>query len=311
LFALPTIAIVGPTASGKTATAIELAHLLKSHSPAEIISADSRQVFRYLDIGTAKPTREELAEIPHHFIDIKNPDEYYSAGIFGTEANSTVEDLLKKNVIPIIAGGSGLYVQALCDGFFEEKTFENSTAIRDELQDQLETEGRNALYEELIKIDPESAQLYNDKNPRRILRALEFFKTTGKKFSEAFKSGQSQRNFATIFFGILPERGELYTRINNRCVKMWNGGIIEETENVLKAGYSPELNSLNTVGYKETIAFLKGEISAEDALLKMQQNTRRYAKRQITWFRRDKRITWLDGTPEEMAKIIFKSIGFR
>jgi tRNA dimethylallyltransferase len=137
---------------------------------------------------------------------------------------------------------------------------------------------------------------------------LEFFTSTGKKFSEAFKSGKSQRNFATIYFGILPERTELYQRINDRCVKMWNGGIIEETESVVKAGYSPELNSLNTVGYKETIAFLNGEISAGEALLKMQQNTRRYAKRQITWFRRDEKITWLNATPEEMAKIIFNSI---
>jgi tRNA dimethylallyltransferase len=304
---LPVIAIVGPTASGKTATAIELARLLKNDFPAEIISADSRQVFRLLDIGTAKPTPEELAEFPHHFIDIKNPDEYYSAGMFGTEANQVVENLLKKGVIPIIAGGSGLYVQALCDGFFEEENSFKNTEIRAKLEQLLQTDGRDALFDELQKIDPESAALYSDKNPRRIIRALEFFKTTGTKFSEAFKKSP-KRNFTTIQFGIAQPREILYDRINQRCIKMWNGGLIKETERVLKMGFSPQLNALNTVGYKETIAFLKGEMTADESLAKMQQNTRRYAKRQLTWFRRDERITWLDGKPEEMAQIIFKSI---
>ncbi len=229
--------------------------------------------------------------------------------MFGSEANLVVETLLKSNTLPIIAGGSGLYVQALTDGFFEEENLlKESNPIRDELQKRLEDQGRDALYEELLKIDPESAQLYNDKNPRRILRALEYFATTNKKFSDSFKSPQSQRSFATHFFGILPERSELYTRINERCVKMWNDGLLKETEDVLKMGFSSELNALNTVGYKEAISFLKGELTEADALAKMQQNTRRYAKRQLTWFRRDQRITWLNGSPGEMAEIIFKSI---
>jgi len=304
---LPVIAIVGPTASGKTATALELARLLKNHVPVEIISADSRQVFRYLDIGTAKPSSEELAEFPHHFIDCKNPDEYYSAGKFGAEAAIKTEELLKNGIVPIIAGGSGLYVQALCDGFFEDPS-EKSTEIRSKLQQRLETEGRDALYDELLKTDPDAAEMYLDKNPRRILRALEFFKTSGKKFSKAFKSGEQQRSFTTQLYGIRPEREMLYNRINRRCEAMWRDGIIDETESVLKMGYSQKLNSLNTVGYKETIAFLKGEMNAGEALAKMQQSTRRYAKRQITWFRRDERIRWLDDAPKEIAKKIFKSM---
>ena len=295
------IALVGPTASGKTALSEHIAH----HLPVEIISADSRQVYRYLTIGTAKPPAELLERIPHHFIDIVDPDESYSAGRFGTEAAQVVQDIHTRGRIPLIVGGSGLYIRALCEGLFDEESAD-VLPHRVRIEQRLAEEGVESLYSELQRIDPVSAERYSDRNRRRILRALEYYYATGRPLAEAHGLHTQQRNFRTLYFAQAMERPELYDRINRRTVQMFDDGIVEETEAVLALGYSPELNSLNTVGYKECIALLRGELTREEAIQRTQQNTRRYAKRQMTWFRRNETIRRLGDSSENIAKEIVK-----
>jgi tRNA dimethylallyltransferase len=326
---IPAIAIVGATASGKTATSLALVRLLQRQSKfeslfdgiagAEIISADSRQIYRYLTIGTAKPSADELQEIPHHFVDCKNPDEIYSAGEFGTDAAARIDTLLAQKRFPIIVGGSGLYVQALCEGLFDEAHPVDTSAARIQLEERLENEGISTLYKELRKVDLVLAERYNDMNPRRIVRALEYFYTTGIPLSEAQNTFETIRTFPTLYFGIDVERETLYDRINARTAAMFgindDDGIIAETAQVLALGYKQQpnqlnaLNSLNTVGYKEAIAYLKGELTRQRALELAQQHTRHYAKRQMTWFRRNTHIHWFQGTPEEIAAQILTALG--
>ncbi|GAB1430499.1 tRNA (adenosine(37)-N6)-dimethylallyltransferase MiaA [Ignavibacteria bacterium] len=294
------IVIAGPTAAGKTATALAVAERL---GDCAVISADSRQIYRCLDIGTAKPTPEERTTCPHFFIDILNPDEYYSAGRFADEASAVIRNMQAAGKRPIVVGGTGLYIASVFEGIFNEPQGDY-TAVREELNKRMENEGREALYAELDVIDPAAALRYSDKNPRRILRALEFYYATGSKFSE-FSASRPATEFQAKYYGITPAlRGELYARINRRSEEMWNGGLPEETERILAMGYSPELNALNTVGYKETIAYLRNEISAEQALESIQRHTRNYAKRQITWLRRNASIKWLCGTANENAAAI-------
>lgn len=297
------IVIAGPTASGKTGLSVELAKRLDI----EIISADSRQVFKYLDIGTAKPTAEELSACRHHFIDIIAPDEYFSAGVFGDQAYETALDIIASGKTPVVVGGSGLYVKALCEGFFnEEEEFENAE-IREKLNLELEESGKDALYDKLKNVDESAANLYSDKNPRRIIRALEYFLSTGNKFSEARVSGNSFRNLVPAYYGLSYSREDLYSRINLRTEIMWRDGLLEETKKVLEMGYTTHINALNTVGYKETIAFINGEITEEQAIEAIKMNTRRYAKRQLTWFRKYAQMTWLEPNVEVAANIIVDS----
>lgn len=277
------IIIAGPTASGKTDLSLHLAQEFDS----EIISADSRQLYKYLDIGTAKPGKDELKSVKHHFIDIVNPDEYYSAGLFGNEAYKCAKDILYRKKIPIVVGGSGLYIKAMCDGLFEENSDNvELSEIRKRLENELIEHGLDYLYSKLMQIDAESALLYKEKNPRRIIRALEYYYSSGNIFSEAQKIKTQIRAISPIYFVINRNREELYDRINLRSEIMWKSGIIEETQKVLKMGYSKDLNSLNTVGYKEVIAFIENRMSEQTALDKMKQTTRNYAKRQVTWFKR-------------------------
>ena len=214
---IPLIVILGPTASGKTEVSLELSELL----PIEIISADSRQIYKYLDIGTAKPTKEERTKVKHHFIDITKPDEYYSAGRFGIDAENIANEIINKKKIPVVVGGSGLYIQALCEGLFNEEKDIDSIKIRVELQSQFEKEGIEPLYEELKQVDSTSAELYSDKIPRRIIRALKFWYSSGIPISEAQKANAILKNFNILYFGIELERDVLYERINQRSEKMW------------------------------------------------------------------------------------------
>ncbi|MBM2813315.1 MAG: miaA [Ignavibacteria bacterium] len=299
------IIVCGPTASGKTAVCTKLAELL----PIEIISADSRQIYRLLDIGTAKPTAEELRAAPYHFINILNPDEDYSAGRFGNDAAGVVREIHARGRIPVVCGGSGLYIKALCEGLFNEGDFdsEEKKEVRESLEKRLLTDGIEQLYDELKLCDPISANLYEDKNPRRVIRALLHYNLTGRALSESHKNSNPVANpFDVVYYGINIERDALYAKINRRAEDMWRNGLLDEVRNVLSLGYSPTFNSLNTVGYKEAIAYLNGFCSESEALELMQRNTRRYAKRQMTWFSRNEKIRWLEGSLEEMAsKIIF------
>ncbi len=280
--------IVGPTASGKTAVSLLLAGRLGG---AEIISADSRQVYRHLDIGTAKPSQREREQVPHHFIDVVDPGVDFNAGEFGEKAREAVEGIFARGKSPLIVGGSGLYIRSLVDGFFEGPGADPE--YRDMLEEKIRRGGLPALIEELRRVDPLSASRIDPTKPRRIVRALEVFHSTGVPLSSLQSGWKTDVNFEPRFYGLLWERSALYARINRRCENMVSGGLLDEAAGLERSGYGRDLNALNTVGYKEAFACLHGEISPEVMLEKFRQNTRRYAKRQLTWFRRDDRILWI------------------
>jgi len=283
------IVILGPTASGKTELSIQLSENL----PIEIISADSRQIYRYLDIGTAKPTKEELSKVKHHFIDILNPDEDYNAGRFGNDAELKCNEIYKNGKLPVIVGGSGLYIKSLCEGLFTEEINIDKNQFREKLQKQFDDYGIDGLYTELKEFDKISAEKYSDKNPRRIIRALEHYYSFKEPFSTAHEKKLIKRNFNVLYFGILFERKKLYDRINLRTEQMWYAGLPVEYSKVISMGYSKDLNSLNSVGYKECASYYKGKFTKDLALEEIKKNTRRYAKRQMTWFNRNEEINWL------------------
>lgn len=281
------ILITGPTCSGKTALSLMLASELKS----EIISADSRQVFKYLDIGSAKPSKEELTKIPHHFIDKLYPDEVFNASIFEIGALSIINKLHMENKIPIVAGGSGLYIKALVDGLFDAASSDED--YRAELKKELDLYGREYLYNKLKEADPISAGKMLPQNWKRVMRALEAFHVTGEPIWKAQE--RHTRNIDIEFdqYGLEWDRGILYSNIEKRVDKMIEAGLIDEVKGILNMGYSKNLNALNTVGYKEIISYLENEISWERAVELIKRNTRRFAKRQMTWFRAISGIKWI------------------
>lgn len=282
------IVIVGPTCSGKSNLAIKLAH----HFNSEIISVDSRQFYNLLNIGTAKPSEKELKKVKHHFINILNPDEEYNASRFEIDAEKIITSLINKNKIPIVAGGSGLYIKSLIDGIVDAADRDNS--YREKMNQQRKEFGNEYLYKKLEKVDPESAKKMLPQNWKRVMRALEVFHLTGEPIWKHHQKQKEKSHFNFYQYGLLWERELLYQNINRRVDEMINKGLVSEVENILKSGYNKNLNSLNTVGYKEIIQYLKGEITLERAIELIKRNTRRYAKRQITWFKKDERIEWFN-----------------
>jgi tRNA dimethylallyltransferase len=282
------IVIVGPTCSGKTNVGIELAELFNT----EIISADSRQVYKYLTIGTAKPSKKELNRVQHHFIDKLLPNQSFNVNQFEKEALELIEKLFSKNKIPIVVGGSGLYVKALIDGVFD--SVDNDNEFRDEMKLKREEFGNEYLYNELKKVDPAAASTMLPSNWKRVMRALEIFHITGESILKLHNEHKRQIDINFVQFGIEWEREILYRNIELRVDKMIEQGLVDEVKQVLELGYSAELNSLNTVGYKEIISYLKNEIPLDRAIELIKRNTRRYAKRQFTWFRKDSRVKWFD-----------------
>ncbi len=274
----PILVLAGPTASGKSHLAVEVAHILNG----EIVNADSRQVYAQLSIGTAKPTEEEMGGIPHHMFDVRSPDERISAGEWAKEAQAVCREIQQRGRVPIVVGGSGLYIQALTDGFVEEPSGVPES-ISNELQQELSERGAEALYTELESVDPASAALYSDKNPRRVLRALAWFRHVGSPISEAKQT--QHPGMQAICFCLFPDRAQLYERINKRTSKMFEQGLVEEVQ-VLLTKYTPDVQSLHTVGYREVIDYLNGLISLDQAINFTAQKTRNYAKRQYTWFRK-------------------------
>lgn len=275
------IVITGPTASGKTALALKLAN----DADIEIISADSRQVFLHLNIGTAKPSHEELSKVKHHIIDFLNPDDNFNAGMFADMAINIIKDVKSRGKIPVVVGGTGFYIKALFEGLSDLDEFDLSdrTDIRAELNKILEENGKDFLYDMLLSEDPIAAEKYKDKNPRRIIRALEFIRTNdGRTFSSTFGSN-TPSGFRPLYYVMNPQREDLYKKINERTELMFSSGLIREVVEILGMGYPPMLNSLNTVGYKECISMIFGDISLEQAIEETKKNTRRYAKRQVTW----------------------------
>jgi len=284
--------IVGPTAVGKTALVL----LLASYFPRlVVISADSRQVYRFMDIGTAKPTKEELEALPHECIDCRNPDESYSAGEFGRDARKRIAEHVQAGDFPIVVGGSGLYIRACVDGLFEGEL--SDPELREQLRLEAQTKGLAHLYERLCRLDPESAAKIHANDEQRILRALELIELTGEPRSAYLKRMKQKSLYQPVFWGLTMERAALYQRIEQRVDRMMAAGLIEEVLRLTEMGYGRELQSMQTVGYREIHAYLDGEISKQKAIEWIKQNTRRFAKRQWTWFRADKRIQWIEITP--------------
>jgi len=286
------IVIVGPTAIGKTSLSIELAQ----HYNCEIISADSRQFFKEMSIGTAKPTKEELAAAPHHFVDCISVKKRYSAGTFEEEAILKLKELYKSSDYAILVGGSGLYVNAVCDGI-DDIPFD--LTIRDTLNIELEKFGIEKLQEELQKKDPSHFASMNIHNPQRLIRAIEVCRLSGKPYSSFRNNKPKERDFNIIKIGLNTDREIVYNRINQRVDLMMDDGLLEEVKSLVE---HKELNALNTVGYKELFAYLDSEKTLEEATNLIKQNTRNFAKRQLTWFKKDQSTKWFE--PNQFDAII-------
>ncbi len=296
------LVIAGPTASGKTAVGIELAQRIDG----EIISADARQIYRFMDVGTAKPTAEERVAARHHLIDFINPDKGYSAGQFAEDASAVIGDILRRGKTPIVVGGAGLYIRAVFDGFSP------MPKIPAEIRVRLQEEGRDRLpelYKRLCEVDPEWATKIQATDTQRILRGLEVYEASGKPLSEHQRVPPTPpiRHTAS-YFGLYWEREALYDRINARACLMFENGLIEEAASLRNRGYAPNINALNAFGYREIFQYLNGKTTLDRALADLQQGTRRYAKRQMTFFRRDKRFRWVDGSDVDVADAILQNL---
>jgi len=292
------IVIVGPTCSGKT----RLGSLLAEQVNGEIISADSRQVYKYLDIGTAKPEDYILKKVKHHFISQLTPDEDFNVSKFEKQALEVIEKIFSNGKQPIVVGGTGLYIKALLDGIFD--TADKDEEYRKQLLLLKNEFGNQYLYDKLLKADPDSASKMQPSNWKRVIRALEVYNLTGEKIGVHQKRYERKINWNFIQFGLNWERKILYNNIEKRVDEMMKAGLVNEVKNILKKGYNKNLNSLNTVGYKEIISYLGNEISLERAIELIKRNTRRYAKRQMTWFNKDQRIIWYDvKKPDDLDNI--------
>lgn len=286
----PLLCIVGPTAVGKTR--ISIAAALKTGG--EIISGDSMQVYRYMNIGTAKPSSKERKGVPHHLIDILNPDESFSAADFQKNAFQVIPDICSRGRLPILAGGTGLYLKAIVDQY----DFGESTAnweLREKLRKQANLYGNDHLYRRLKKVDPKSAEKIHFNDLKRIIRALEVYLTTGKKISSQGEKPPEERfPLKTLIVGLTMNRGRLYERIEQRVEQMMNQGLVEEVKGLLERGYSPQLVSMQGLGYRHMVKFLQGRYTKEEAVELLKRDTRRFAKRQLTLFRRNNKIFWID-----------------
>lgn len=294
------VVIVGPTAVGKTDVSIEAAARLGG----EIVSCDSMQVYRYMDIGTAKPGPSERARVPHHLIDVVDPDEAFNVARFQELAQAAIDDIAARGKIPFLVGGTGLYVRAVVDGFLFP--WEGaSPELRRKLEDEAAAQGVPALHARLAEVDPAAARRIHPNDARRIIRALEVYATTGRPISEMWRrAGEGKmRVDRLVMLGLVREREVLYERIERRCDAMVRQGLVEETRCLLERGYECALTARQALGYKEIVEHLRGRCSLEEAVEAIKRNTRRYAKRQLTWFRADPRIEWIDmGCPPSVSE---------
>ncbi|AHF06956.1 tRNA (adenosine(37)-N6)-dimethylallyltransferase MiaA [Desulfitobacterium metallireducens] len=287
----PLIIIVGPTAVGKTALGVSLAKSLDG----EIISGDSIQVYKRLNIGSAKPTREEQQNIPHFLLDILDPTEPFTVAQFQKMALAQIQEIQSRGKVPLIVGGTGLYIRSLLDPFdFSENS---SSEIREGWANFLEKEGKEKLHQALIEVDPVSAVRLHPNDTRRIIRALEVNDLTGKPFSE--QRGSLDYEYPSLdpsilYIGLTAPREVIYDRVNRRCEEMMQEGLLKETLDLLKDGYDRRLKPLQSIGYRHAIWALKGKVTSSEMLRLFQRDTRHFAKRQLTWFKRDPRIQWYD-----------------
>ena len=285
--------VVGPTGVGKTGVALDLAESLQT----EIISADSRQIYRELSIGTAVPGKSQLKRIKHHLLQHRSVRDYYNASMFEQEAIQTINKLFEKHPAIVVAGGSGLYIQAICEGIDDIPSVDPE--VRKTLLERMEREGIESLRFELKKLDPESYSTIDLRNPKRILKAMEISLTTGKPYSGFLTREKKERGFLSLKIGLNLDRDDLYDRINLRVDEMMENGLLEEVKGLL--GYR-DMNALKTVGYRELFDYLDGKQTLPEALRLIKRNSRHYARRQLTWFNRDPEISWF--RPEQTDEII-------
>src|SRR5688500_10187227 len=299
------ILVIGPTAVGKTEFAIQLAERLDG----EIVSADSRLFYRGMDIGTAKPTREEQARLPHHLIDIANPDEILSLAIFQQKARETITDMHTGSKIPFLVGGTGQYIRAVTEGWGPPHV-ESNERLRNELSKMKEEKGAELLYEKLRSLDEEAASKIDLRNVRRTIRALEVIITTGRKFSE--QRGQTESPYHLITIGLTRPRPELYKRVDQRIEMMFANGFLDEVKSLLAKGYSPSLPTMSAIGYREGIRVVKGELNEEQAKAEMRRATRIFVRRQANWFKESApNIKWFraeEGVVERIEAYIRPSL---
>ena len=291
------IVICGPTASGKTALSIELAKKING----EIISSDSMQIYKDMDIGTAKPTKEEMQNIKHYLIDFVEPNQRYSVAEFKKDAEKAIEEILQKGKTPIVVGGTGLYVDSLIYGI-EYQDIEFDEKYRKQLEERVEKEGLETLYNEAKNIDSQAVEKISTNDQKRILRILEIYKATGKnKTEQEIESRKNGVKYDYKVFAINMDREKLYERINKRVDIMIESGLVEEVESLLKK-YNEFPTAMQGLGYKEVVEYLQGKLSKEEMIEKIKRETRRYAKRQLTWFRKNKQTIWIQ--PHDLQKIL-------
>ncbi len=287
------IVITGPTAVGKTALCLEIAQ----HFGIPIINADSRQIYRELKVGTASPTDEQLRQVPHYLVGTLSLQDYYSASLFEQQVLEILNKEFQKHDIALLTGGSMMYIDAVCDGIDDIPTVDDET--RNMLKRRLADEGLEALVEELKVLDPEYYDIVDKQNPRRVVHGLEICLMTGKTYTSFRKKEKKQRPFHIVKIGVNRPREELYLRINQRVDQMMTDGLLEEVRSVYDQRNS---NALNTVGYKELFDYIDGRWSLEEAVERIKGNTRRYARKQLTWFKRDADIQWFH--PEQQQEIL-------
>ena len=283
------LCVVGPTASGKTDYAVELA--LKCGG--EVVSCDSMQIYKHMDIGTAKPTADEMKGVKHHMIDIIEPNESFSVARFSEMARECIDDILLRGKMPVLCGGTGLYFDSTINNinFIQMDTDEE---YRQYLASAAKEEGNEYVYKILKRVDEESAESIHPNNLKRVIRALEIYKTTGKKKSELDKEQLSEPLYEPEITGLMRDREVLYDRINKRVDIMMEKGLVEEVSELIKMGIDTEATSMQAIGYKEIIEYLDGKTSLSDAVDKIKRESRRYAKRQLTWFKRNEKIHWIN-----------------
>ena len=301
------VLIVGPTAVGKTEIAIQLAERLNG----EIVSADSRLFYRGMDIGTAKPTPGERARVPHHLIDIANPDEILSLAVFQQQAHEVIAEIHARKKLPFLVGGTGQYIRAVTQGWIPPAV-EPDEKLRGELERMKEERGAYWLHDKLSKLDPVAAEKIDARNFRRTIRAMEVILTTGRKFSE--QRGQTDSPYHLVTVGLTRPRTELYQRVDQRIEAMFASGFVEEVRGLLARGFSPSLPTMSAIGYRECIRVVNGELNEEQAKAEIRRATRVFVRRQANWFKvSDPNIMWFQvqvGVAEEIAKNIRRLVDF-
>ncbi|MTI48129.1 tRNA (adenosine(37)-N6)-dimethylallyltransferase MiaA [Sporosalibacterium faouarense] len=286
---IPLLVLIGPTAVGKTSTSIKVAQNLNG----EIISADSMQIYEYMDIGTAKVTEDEMENIEHYMVGEILPDEDFSVSDFQDKANEYIEKIYSKGKLPMVVGGTGLYINSLVYNLDFTNAVSNPQ-LREEYLNEAEIHGNEVLVKKLKKIDPESAERIHINDTKRLVRALEIYHETGNPMSKYYKNfRQPNDDYNIVMIGLNMDRKKLYDRINKRVDIMLESGLIDEVKSLLDKGYDKNLTSLQGLGYKEIISYLNGEYTYDEAIEILKRDSRRFAKRQLTWFRRDKRIKWV------------------